>query len=469
MGIEQPGEEDEGYDLHDVFQPLTSEGYDSVSAGRMTTHRASVSAVTSDPARLMQFTTDRVAVILIVLLWLRLVGNLLVISLTTDKRYADVGEATVSAPAELTSRAFLALFMAIAAAAVIFRMNEIPQVGLWRLALFLTPWLYLLARDAYAGDLGSSAVPMALLVLAMAALRPGRVALETVGVLVVITAVMCLALGLLMPAAGILHEANGAVRQASKALFPSLGLLEGIFTAENNLAQYMALGIPTVLMIRPRWLAFVCLVPVLAALAWSSSRGGLITALAVLSSAGLLWLVLQTLGRRAVSLVSLALTAVSIAVCVWLPLQPWQDDTFTARAGIWRVSVHAWLTRGDLFGFGSTWYDDQATTTTSSLIDAAYHGHNQFVQIGVTGGVVFVFVMAVWLACLQVVSTRDDAPFQITAALTLVAVVVNGFFEVPLAFVDRWAFWTVTLVPMAVLFFAPERRSSHPDAAWRRG
>jgi len=396
--------------------------------------------------------------VLVVLVWLRLMANLVVLTFTTDKHFVAVGQAEPSSHlADLAGRLFLALALGWAAVVIIYRINELPRVGLWRITVFLAPWLVLLLRDAYDGHVGASAVPLLFIVAALAALRPGRPTLEALGVLVILTALIALVLGAAFPEAAILREADGTVREAAKALLPQLGLLEGQFTSENNLAQFLSLGLPFVLLVRPRWLAVVGVVLVGLALVWTSSRGGLITAGTVL----VLALVLYA-ARSWPAVLGAA------AVCVWLPLHQWPDDAFTSRAGIWRISTQEWFTNADLFGFGSQWFETMARNATSSLNAAAYHGHNQFVQFGVTGGVLLVVVAACWLLALALVSLRPSAPEQRTAGLLLVAIVVSSFFEVPLGFVDRWSFWSVTLVPLAIVFFGPTRRSATPLDAWRR-
>ena len=68
----------------------------------------------------------------------------------------------------------------------------------------------------------------------------------------VLTAIIAIAFGFLLPDAGILREADGTMRSVDKAVFPSLGLLQGMFTSENNLGQYLAYGVAAVAML-PRW------------------------------------------------------------------------------------------------------------------------------------------------------------------------------------------------------------------------
>lgn len=405
---------------------------------------------------------EQVACLIVVLLWLRWFSHDLLNSLLGDKHFVNIGEsAPVDARAELAGRIVLLVLLGVCSATVVLRIREIPRVGLLRLAVFLAPWLYMVIRDAYNGLLSAQALPVGLLVLAIAALRPGGATLRCLGVVTMITAATCLVLGLVMPSAGILREESGMIRDASKAIFPSLGLLQGVFTSENSMAESLVLGLPAILLLRGRvkWLGVAL---VTAAVVWSSSRGGLLGLAAVLSVAALAHL-LRGHGRR--RLLSASLTVVALgaaAVMVTLPLLPWPASAFTTRGAIWRASLESWFSHGSLFGLGSDWYDRVATTagTPFGANGGAYHGHNEFVQIGVTGGVLLVFVVGLWLTTVAVVSLQPREPLMVTTALVLVGILVEGFFEVPLGFVDRAPTWLVTIVPLAVAFFTADVTSS---------
>ena len=430
-------------------------------------HARSVSAPYRTSLVRVALTPEGVAMVLVTLLWLRVMAYLMVLSFTVSKRFEEVGAEVASSPqAEMAGRVFLALAIGFAAAALLWHIRRLTEPGLGRVALFVMPWLYLMLRDAAEGRMDLTSVPLLVVVLALAALRPGKATLRLLGVLVVITAAVSILMGLVVPDASILHEADGSVRQSDKALIPA-GLLEGMFTAENSLAQYLSLGLPCVLLIGSRRWRLAGVAIVLFALIWSSSRGGLITAGAVLACAAL-FQVLRTVGlRRALAPITAAAVAGAVAVCVWLPLQPWPDDAFTARGSIWRVSIEEWLSNAATFGLGSDWYNQMGRNEASPLHGGAYHGHNEFVHLGVLGGLALVLLMALWVAGIVLVSLRADSGLQAVAALILIAVFTNGFFEVPLGFVDRAQTWSVSVVPLAIVFFSPRRRSAHPDDRWR--
>ena len=407
---------------------------------------------------LLRVDPRRVAALLVVLMWLRLMVELILLSFTTDKRFVPVGqEAPTSPSARLAATILLLATTALAAAVVATNLNAVTRVGLGRLGLFLTPWLYLVCRDAYAGHLDKNTIVFALVILALAALNPGITVLRTVGVLTAVTAVIALALGIFYPETAILHDLTGDVRVSDKALLPSFGLLQGPFTSENNLAQYLALGLPAVFTLRSRWLCCLSTVFVLLAIAWSSSRGGILTAGAVLVSGAVFWSLAKVGWRQALNVAAIVLVGVLAVVGTVLPFLPWPPDAFTERGLIWQGSANAWLTQGEFFGLGTQWFNDVGGTVTTPLNAAAYHAHNQFLQLSVTGGLALVVLAALWLAGVTVVATHSDSPLQLPAALILVAVVVSGYLEVPVGFVDRWQFWGVTSVPLAAAFFAAPR------------
>ncbi|MDN4174569.1 hypothetical protein QWY28_16530 [Nocardioides sp. SOB77] len=401
---------------------------------------------------------QRAASLLAVLLWLRLVGELLVLSFTTEKRFVPVGqEAPSNATAGAVATGLTVATIAVAGLLVLANLNAATRVGLGRVGLFLLPWLYLLCRDAYAGHVERNAVVFALIVLALAALNPGVALFRTLAALTVLTAVIALVLGIVAPETALLRETTGELRISDKALVPALGLLQGPFTSENNLAQYLALGLPSLVVLRRRAWRWTSVVLVLLAIGWSSSRSGLLTAGVVLAAGAVLAVLARRGWRRAVQLVALGLTACLAAVGAVLPFLPWPPEAFTERALIWQGTAGAWLSQDEVFGLGTQWFTEVGGTVTSPLNDAAYHAHNQFLQLGATGGLLLVVLASVWLLAVTLLATDAGSPAQLPAALTVLAVVVSGYLEVPVGFVDRWAFWVVTSVPLAAAYFSAPR------------
>ena len=222
--------------------------------------------------------TDTAGVLLVVVMWLRAVGSLIALSLTADKKFVPVGKEPIWTPAaSLTSRGLYVVVVAYCLGIILFRMNELTRPGLWRVVAVLAPWLCILLRDLYSGMPTPDSVLYVMVVLALAALRPDpRRVLAALGTLVLLTAIIAVVLGFLMPSAGVLRDSSGAGFQRSdKTVFPSLGLLQGMFTSENNLGTYISIGSATVAMLRPRWLRLAGLGIIVFAVLWSSSRSSM--------------------------------------------------------------------------------------------------------------------------------------------------------------------------------------------------
>jgi hypothetical protein len=406
-------------------------------------------------------TPDAAAVLLIVLLWCRAVGARIALSLTADKVFVPVGQEPIwpRAASLISSLSFL-LAVGISVAIILFRINEITRPGLWRIAVLLAPWVVVMVPVLYSGSPTSESVLYLLVVLALAALRPSPRVLIALGVLVVLTAIIAIAFGFLMPDAGRVRDADGTVRErVDKEVFPSLGLLQGMFTAENILGLYLSIGVAAVVML-PRWrLRLPALAIVGFAICWSSSRNAMLATALMLVVGAVVW-ALAEYGRRCAASATARIAAVAAIVTMSvLPLSGWlsggwDDDAYTARGVIWNGSLTEWSSRGFVFGLGRGWYDHIASSDLSPLPNGAFSGHNQFVHWLTTGGVMLAFFAVGSLLVQTYAITMPSSRYLAIAAMVTTGTFISGCFEVPLGFADNAVFWTVTIVPLAVLFLA---------------
>lgn len=146
-----------------------------------------------------------------------------------------------------------------------------------------------------------------------------------------------------------------------------------------------------------------------------------------------------------------------------VPPEGWDGDAYTGRGVIWNGSLTEWSTKGILFGFGRKWYERIVESDTSTLMNGgAYSGHNEFVHLLATGGIVFA-VLAVGALLVQggYVITTPRSRYLAIGAMLVSAIAVSGWLEVPLRFVDGSMYWTVTVIPLAVLFLAPPGDGGH--------
>ncbi|BBX05066.1 hypothetical protein BST36_24735 [Mycolicibacterium moriokaense] len=413
-------------------------------------------------------TRDAAAGLLIVLMWCRSVGSQIVLSLTAKKVFVPIGNDSIWTPAaNVTSKLFFLLAVATCLGIILFRINDVTRPGLWRIAVVLAPWLWILTRDLYSGAPTPDSALYVLVVLALAALQPSHRVLKALGALVVLTAIIAIAFGVLMPDAGIVHEADGTVSQRSdKAVFPSLGLLQGMFTSENRLGLYLAIGAAAVATLPRWWVRLPGLGIVVFAIVWSSSRSSLLAIGCMLAVGIVVWSLVDLGWRHSASAVArIATTAAIVTMCA-LPLMGWEDEAFTDRALIWRGSLTEWSSRAFMFGLGHDWYERIAGSDTSPLSAAAYQGHNQFVQFLATGGVMLALFALGSLLVQTYATTMPTSRCLAIAAMLVTGIGVSGSLEVPLGFVDRSTFWTVTIVPLMVMFFA-QPRDTHQESGAR--
>lgn len=401
-------------------------------------------------------TRDAAAALVIVMMWCRAVGTQIVLSLTAEKVFVPVGHDPIWTPAaSLTHRLLLVLVLVICLGIILFRINDVTRPGLWRVAVVLAPWLWILTHDLYSGSPTPDSVYYVAVVLTLAALRPNPRVLVVLGALVVLTAVIAIAFGFLMPEAGILHEAPGQVSERSdKVVFPSLGLLQGMFTSENNLGLYLAIGSAAVTMLPHWWMRLSGLGIVGFAICWSSSRSSMLAFACILIVGIVVWSLTELGWRPAASAVArIAIGAAIVFMCA-LPFMRWDDDAFTGRAVIWKGSLAEWSSRAFSFGLGHDWYTRIAGSVTSPLSAAAYQGHNQLVQYLATGGATLALLALGSLLVQAYAITVPESRYVTVAVMFVTGIAVSGSLEVPVGFIDNSVFWTVTLVPLTVLFFS---------------
>ncbi|WP_431234897.1 O-antigen ligase family protein [Mycolicibacterium psychrotolerans] len=418
----------------------------------------------------LYITCDAAAVLLIVILWVRAIGSLIALSITAEKVFVPIGADPIWPPAaNAISKLFYLLAVGMCVGIIIFRINDVTRPGLWRLAVLLAPWLYIIIRNLYSGSWPTpEGVLYVVLVLALAALRPRPRVLIALGVLVVLTAAIAIAFGVLLPDAGRAHLAEGVLSvRPDKEVFPSLGLLQGMFTQENSLGVYLSVGIAAVVLLPRWWLRFPGLAIVAFAIAWSSARNSMFAAACSLLLGAGIWVVAELGWRRVASTVArLATGALLVVMCMvpltgWLSPGRWDPDAYTGRGVIWNGSLTHWVDRAFLFGGGRDWYSRITKSDTTTLISGAYSGHNQFVQFVATGGTVLAVLALGSLLVQTYVITAPRSRYLVIGAMTVAAIAVSGWLEVPLGYVDWSTNWTVTIVPLAILFLARPEEIPH--------
>ena len=395
----------------------------------------------------MRWPRDADAPAVMALAWATVVLPRVVQSLDVEKRRATLNDpAPVSALAQLVELACSGALLLACAVVLARRLGHLPVTGRRALVLLLAPWVYTVLRSLYLGQLPlqPSQLLYPAVVVALWATAPRLPTLAVLGWLHAGTVGVSLALGVLLPSKGIYQSLEGAVVDPEKALLP-IGILIGPFTDGNNLGQVLALGLPAVAFLPRRDLRWAVGLLTLAALTWTSSRSALVAVV----TGGVLWLVLRRgspLGRQL--LAGAVLSAGLLAVAA-LPLATTDPQAFTNRGQIWATSLAAW-NANPLFGLGVDWY------ATSALYGEgpgafAFHGHNQFVHLLVTVGLVGLVLVAL-LALAVIVSATHWAARGVQApAAFVVVLLVTCLQEVSYGVVDRGFLLAVGIVPLAVI------------------
>jgi O-antigen ligase len=329
------------------------------------------------------------------------------------------------------------------------RLRELPGDRRQALVLLLAPWVYLVCRDLYADTsprLGSLLYP--LVVIAVWVLRPRLDRLSLLGYLVGLTAVLSLAIAAFRPDKGLFTAVSGRLIAPDKQIVP-LGVLVGPFTDGNNLAQFLVIGLATIGLVPRRGRRLLLGACTAFAIVFTSSRSSLAAMVAALL-VGLVMAALPRVGRAVVGSVAVA---IAITVMASLPLLTHDDAAFTNRGAVWRVGLREWST-DPFFGLGSRYYVTIGQFA-NALGGTAFHGHNQLVQTLVTGGLVYLALTAAMMATLVAAAVRWARWGRSVPVALLVAFFLSCTLEVSFGVVDRGFLFAVTVVPMAVLVFAP--------------
>jgi O-antigen ligase len=400
--------------------------------------------------------------ILVIACWAQAVVPRMLQSLTAPKVRAAAGEATAgyTHPAQLSKDALTLAVLGVCAVVVIGGLRSRRSGAVGVLAVALAPWLYLMVRGAYShAGLLLAVLLYPAVVLAVWTLRPRIRELGTLGILVGLTAISCMLMAVVWPDAALFRSSFGDFIAEDKQILP-WGMLEGYLTQPNNLGQTLAVGLPLIFLVRPRMLRAVLVGCTGIALVWTASRSSLYSVAIAAAVAAVVALARRS--RPPAALLSLAAVAVTVVV---LPLTTSDPSAFTNRGYIWGVSIDAWQS-SPWVGNGANWYGVIASTA-ANLGSTVFHGHNQAVQIAVTGGVLLL-LLVVWQYVLAARrAARMPGGAGLFATTYLAALLGTCILEVSLAYVDNFSLLFVVALPTAVILFqeAPvEHRVGRPAA-----
>jgi O-antigen ligase len=319
-----------------------------------------------------------------------------------------------------------------------------PHRELLGVSLLLAPWAWVQVRDLTLGaDHGVSDLVYPAVVVSVWVLRPGLRHLRLLGSLAGAVAVVSVLVGILLPEQGLFRALDGNVISQEKAVLP-LGILVGIFTHGNTLGQYLLMGLPLIALVPRRGLRTVLLAVTALALVWSAARSTIGAAVALALVAVVLSLL--PVGRRAVPGRLVVWGALGLVAV--LPFVTTSPGAFTNRGGIWAASLAHWRDH-PWTGNGSDFYT-RIAQTSGDLGGTVYHGHNEMVQLLVTGGVVLAVLVA--LLVLAAVQRATRTPGGVVVGVSvLLALAGASLLEVSLQLEAGGVFIPVLLLPLATL------------------
>lgn len=410
------------------------------------------------PSGIGQAVRDRWGIAVVVVTWAWVCVPKIIQSLLAPKyRVAAGGESPYSRIAALADQGLYYALIGLCVLVVIAFASDLPRNGGLGLGAMLLPWFYMVVRDLYVGvGLSDESVVYPLLVVALWIVRPRFETLAVLGYLVGGTAALSILLALGLPNRAIYQTQDGALVAAEKALLP-IGVLVGIFTQGNILGQFLCLGLPMVFLIRRVGHGRILIGLTVLALVWTASRGSLITA-----GIGLLVYILMargSIGLRRFG--SWTAPMVVFLVTAVVPFLTTDDRAFSNRGLIWTQSLRGWVDQPWL-GLGINWYD-LLGRSSGRIAGSARHGHNQLIQLLVTGGVVMVALVVLQLVAVMTRASRMALRGQHFGVVWISMFAASGLFERTLAYVDNGNFLVTVVVPMAFLLFcAPPATHTDP-------
>jgi hypothetical protein len=400
---------------------------------------------------------------LIGVVWAWIIVPKIIQSVLSPKYRNSVG--VTSAPySRIAAFADAGLYLAVIAVCVLIilgYLNTLDWRGSGLLLCLLLPWAYIALRDVYVPTrLLEEGVCYPLIVIAVWILKPDLRRLEILGYLIGATAAVSVLLALAMPTHAIFRSATGQVIVDDKQIIPG-GLLVGVFTQGNNLGQFLALGLPTVFLIRRRRVRLALAAVSAFAVLWSASRGAML-ALGVGAVAYLAVRVTPPVVRRLVA--PLVVMVPVVVVCV-VPLVTTAPAAFTNRGLVWLVSLKAWSS-DPWVGLGANWYE-VVGSSSSRIAGSVFHGHNQFVQFLVTGGILFTLAVVPQLVAGLIRATRASVHGDLFGITWLAVLAGSCSLEKSFSYVDNANFLAPMVLPFAFLLLARSRadRESGGEAA----
>lgn len=311
--------------------------------------------------------------------------------------------------------------------------------------IFVGPWIaQLISSLVMERSISLTGVVYPLVGIIVATLDNRTKALRTLGILTALLALGSLVMAALAPGSALLIQDTGTDKS------PLGSFLAGPLGHPNTLGQTLALGLPFVSLIPRRgwkWSAYACCA---GALFWTGSRSALVAAGVALALA-LLWRYRHQSkgGLRSLTSVCLVVGYYGVVLVGPVLVLTSTEESFSGRGQIWSGSLAKW-TESPIIGNGPHIYRLLATQE-NQVGYYAFHGHNAFVDIAITCGLLGVIALLCLYLLLLKRSWRLACSGGISIAVWAPLFVSLGWFEVQTGFFLLGSLSWIVWVPLALM------------------
>ncbi|QXQ09618.1 O-antigen ligase [Paeniglutamicibacter sp. Y32M11] len=369
-----------------------------------------------------------------------------------------VGSTRQSAMASMILVGILLAMCAFYATSLMSRIAPRPGV----LLVALLPWV-ISCINSYATHASFSYQTLVYptVVIFLGAIKPTIWPLRTLAHATVAIAGGSILMALLVPGRAFLHGYSGNISLAEKAIIGD-NLLAGPFNHSNILGVMLGLGVPTIFLMRRKGARLLGFAVVFWALLWSASRTGLVAGGVGMAT---YWIISMLRKGRVRSGLSCAILLAASALAILIPVSTDDPTAFSLRGQIWLGSAE-YLTGNYLTGNGYSWYS-AISAEENSLIDIAFNGHNLYVHMMSTGGLVLTASVAMLLILASVRATQYARLGINFPAAYMATFFVTACLEVAGRFRDFDSMFPIAIIPILVICVSRPREAVRPQTRGR--
>lgn len=335
-------------------------------------------------------------------------------------------------------------------------MNVPGAAGPATVLVLLAPWL-VITTIALLDDqsLTPAVLIYPLIVISFWRIAPPLSLGSMLGGLVIVVAAGSLILGVFSTVATVTNA-----EFISKSFVSTTSVLAGPFTHPNQLGSFLALGLPSVLLLRNPYWRVAGVVCIATAVLWSASRTSLMTVVVVLA--------IYTISRRhhfgahSRRAIAVGTTSLALMTMIALPLLIGSSSAFNERGQVWIASLSRWE-ENPLYGSGPLAYLEPGAYA-AYLGPYAYHGHNMFVNVLAISGIAGIISLVPLAVLLLRRGVATFATGDLFAALFALSFMIDGILEVSTDFWKPGPTGVIVWISIALLAMS-NRPAQRPKEA----